>query len=272
MDNSEQEELWNGRLGKAWVSVEDYIDRMMEPLTRPALYAVNAQSKDYIVDIGCGCGTTSLSLGANGAEVRGIDISSAMINKANEKATSNVTFSVGDAANEIFTSVHSVAFSRFGVMFFADPIKAFTNIRSALVTGGRLVFLCWQLPSMNPWLSTAITALQPFQPVDVPPPDPNAPGPFSFGVPEYTQEILSRAGFTNINIQSVVKDLHLGDTLDEVMMFHRNIGPLSGLLETLDEARHADAINAVRDAFSTQKTEEGINLKASSWLVTANNG
>ena len=189
-DNAEQAELWNGRLGKAWVNVEDYIDGMMAPLSTVALEAVNAKPSDRIIDIGCGCGTTSFSLGATGAAVWGVDISTAMIDRANEKdnAAGNVAFSVGDAASQQYTADHTVVFSRFGVMFFADSVKAFANIRSALVPGGRLVFLCWQPPAANPWLSIAGAALQPFQPADAPPPDPEAPGPFRFGVPEDTRK------------------------------------------------------------------------------------
>jgi SAM-dependent methyltransferase len=273
-ENAEQAEFWNGRMGAAWVNVEDYIDRMMAPLSAVALDAVNAKPGDRIIDIGCGCGTTSLSLGASGAEVLGIDISTAMIDRAKEKenAAGNVAFSVGDAASQTYTADHSLVFSRFGVMFFADPVKAFANIRSALVPGGRLVFLCWQLPADNPWLSIAGAALQPFQPSDAPPPDPEAPGPFRFGVPEYTQGVLTSAGFTNIKLQAVVKDLHLGDTVDEVMRFQSNIGPLSGLLETLDESRHEAAIAAVRNAFAAKADSNGINLEASTWLFTATNG
>ena len=273
-DNAEQAELWNGRLGKAWVNVEDYIDGMMAPLSTVALEAVNAKPSDRIIDIGCGGGTTSFSLGATGAAVWGVDISTAMIDRANEKdnAAGNVAFSVGDAASQQYTADHTVVFSRFGVMFFADSVKAFANIRSALVPGGRLVFLCWQPPAANPWLSIAGAALQPFQPADAPPPDPEAPGPFRFGVPEDTRKVLSSAGFTNIAMQPVVKDLHLGDTIDEVMRFQSNVGPLSGLLETLDESRHAEATAAVRDAFAAKADSKGINLEAATWLVTATNG
>ena len=273
-NNAEQAELWNGRLGKAWVNVEDYIDGMMAPLSTVALEAVNAKPSDRIIDIGCGCGTTSFSLGATGAAVWGVDISTAMIDRANEKdnAAGNVAFSVGDAASQQYTADHTVVFSRFGVMFFADSVKAFANIRSALVPGGRLVFLCWQPPAANPWLSIAVAALQPFQPADAPPPDPEAPGPFRFGVPEDTRKVLSSAGFANIAMQPVVKDLHLGDTIDEVMRFQSNVGPLSSLLETLDESRHAQATAAVRDAFAAKADSKGINLEAATWLVTATNG
>lgn len=273
-DNVEQAELWNGRLGKAWVNVEDYIDRMMAPLSTVALDAVNAKPSDRIIDIGCGCGTTSFSLGASGAAVWGLDISTAMIERANEKdnAAGNVSFSVGDAASQQYTADHTVVFSRFGVMFFADPVKAFANIRSALVPGGRLVFICWQLPAANPWLSIAGAALQPFQPADASPPDPQAPGPFRFAVPEDTQKVLSSAGFTNIAMQPVVKDLHLGNTIDEVMQFQSNVGPLSSLLETLDKSLHAAATAAVTDALAAKADSNGIKLEASTWLVTATNG
>jgi SAM-dependent methyltransferase len=273
-DNAEQAEFWNGRMGTAWVNVEDYIDRMMTPLSAVALEAVNAKPDDRIIDIGCGCGTTSFSLGANGAAVWGVDISKKMIDRAKQKDNSrgNVVFSVSDAASQQYTPEHTVVFSRFGVMFFTNSVKAFANIRSALVPGGRLVFLCWQLPAANPWLSIAGAALQPFQPADAPPPDPDAPGPFRFGVPDYTQEVLGSAGFANIAMQPVVKSLHMGDTIDELMSFQSNIGPLSGLLETLDKTRHAEATTAVRNAFAAKADSNGINLKASTWLVTATNG
>ena len=260
-------------MGTAWVSVEDYIDRMLEPLSAVAIDAVNAKAGDRIIDVGCGGGSTSLTLGASGADVWGVDISTVMIERAKEKDNSagNVAFSVSDAANQEYTADHTVVFSRFGVMFFSDPVQAFTNIRTALVPGGRLVFLCWQLPAANPWLSIAGAALQPFQPDDAPAPDPEAPGPFRFGVPEYTREVLGSAGFNNIDMQPVVKDIHLGDTIDELMRFQSNIGPLSGLLETLDESRHEEAIAAVRDAFAAKADSNGINLEAAAWLVTASN-
>ena len=273
-DNHEQAEFWNGRMGKAWVNVEDYIDRMMEPLSSVAIDAVNAKAGDRIIDIGCGCGSTSFSLGATGADVWGVDISTTMIDRANQKdkGAGNVAFSVSDAASQQYTPDHAVVFSRFGVMFFADPVQAFANLRTALVPGGRLVFLCWQLPAANPWLSIAGAALQPFQPADAPRPDPDAPGPFRFGVPEYTHEVLGSAGFSNIEMQPVVKHIHLGDTIEELMRFQSNIGPLSGLLETLDESRHEEATAAVRDAFAAKADSKGINLEASTWLVTATNG
>lgn len=260
-------------MGTAWVSVEDFIDRMLEPLSAEAIKAANAQASDRIIDIGCGGGSTTLSLGASGAEVWGVDISTVMIDRAKEKenAAGNVAFSVSDAATQAYTADHTLVFSRFGVMFFSDPVQAFTNIRSALVPGGRLVFLCWQLPTANPWLSIAGAALQPFQPADAPAPDPEAPGPFRFGVQEYTQEVLGSAGFTNIEMKPVVKDIHLGDTIDELMRFQSNIGPLSGLLETLDESRHEEAIAAVRDAFAAKADSNGIDLEAAAWLVTATN-
>lgn len=196
-----------------------------------------------------------------------------MIDRAKEKDNSagNVVFSVSDAASEQYTANHTVVFSRFGVMFFADPVKAFANIRTALVPGGRLVFLCWQLPAANPWLSIASVALQPFQPTDAPAPDSEAPGPFRFGVPEYTHEVLGSAGFSNIEMQPVAKHIHLGDTIEELMKFQSNIGPLSGLLQTLDESRHEEATAAVRDAFAAKADSNGINLEASTWLVTATN-
>ena len=123
-DNAEQAELWNGRMGHSWVQVESYIDRMLAPISDHAIQSMAAQSGERIIDIGCGCGTTSLSLAAGGASVWGVDISHAMITQAKSKdaGSAEVHFSVGDAASQSYTPNHDGVFSRFGCMFFDDPV------------------------------------------------------------------------------------------------------------------------------------------------------
>lgn len=272
-DNTAQAELWNGRMGTAWVSVEETIDSLLEPLTRHLIDAAAPAPGKRILDIGCGCGTTSLTLAHEGAHVWGVDISTPMIDQANSKvdAVDGVKFSVADAATQTYMPDQDVIFSRFGVMFFADPIAAFRNIRLALKPKGKLVFLCWQSPPDNPWISVPGAAVAPFQPDDLPVPEPRAPGPFAFADKNYCRQMLIDAGFSNVKIQPVKENLYLGDTLDEAMVFQSRVGPLSALLETVDEATAKQASDAVKQALAPFLSDTGLMMPAATWLVTADN-
>lgn len=273
MGNNKQAEFWNGQMGTRWVSVEDYIDRMLEPLSSIAIAQVDAKAGDRVIDIGCGCGTTSLQIAETGAAVWGVDISAQMIARAKEKDKGDrtVAFSVADAATSDYTPDHDCAFSRFGVMFFSEPADAFANIRTSIKPAGRLVFLCWQAPADNPWMALAGQAIQPFLPEDAPRPGPTDPGPFAFADAEYTRDILESAGFSDINIESLKRDIVLGNDVDELMQFQTRVGPLAGLLETADKETGRQAFEAVKNAMLSQMSDGGLSLGAAAWLVTARN-
>ncbi len=269
MNNSEQEAFWNGRMGKAWTDVEDYIDRMLAPLSAQAIARADTGSDDSVIDVGCGGGTTSLQLSRLARHVLGIDISEKMINHAAKKANEKLSFMVADAANHRFASDHSLLFSRFGVMFFADPVGAFANLRTALNDNGRVVFLCWRSPAENPWISIPGAALQPFQPADTPPPDPSAPGPFAFADRDYAKSVFEDAGFTDFTYEPVEATLHLGDTLEEAMVFQASVGPLGGFLDSADEETGTRAQAAVESAFSEHLTETGLDMPAAAVILSA---
>lgn len=270
MNNSAQSELWNGRLGTGWASVEDYIDRMLGPISEAGITAAATQADEKVLDIGCGCGTTTLQLAASGASVWGVDISAPMIEQAQAKPADGLTvqFSVGDAATTDYTPEHDCVFSRFGVMFFSDPVAAFKNIRSALKADGRLVFLCWQAPALNPWVSQVGQVLQPFMPPDAPRPEPTDPGPFAFADEARTKGILEGAGFIDIQHHSLEKPLPLGGGLEELMAFQREVGPLSGVLASADDETAAKATAAVEAVFTPyitdDVTDKGIEMTAAS--------
>ena len=268
-DNTEQRELWNGAMGDGWVAVEAYIDRIMSPMTEVALARLAPKAGERIIDVGCGCGGTSRAIAASGAKVWGVDISEKMITQAklNAKGVGNVLFSVVDAAHAEYTDDYDAIFSRYGVMFFADPVAAFRNLRNGLVSGGRLVYLCWQSPSLNPWIATGIAALTPY--MDGPPTDPNAPGGFSMADPSRSAGILRDAGFTSVEVEPLVVQLALGDGVDDILRFHETVGPLSNLMTQLDQGQAAEAKEAVRSAYEAQLGPGGLKLKAATWLVTA---
>ncbi len=269
-DNSEQVEYWNGSAGETWVRIQDRIDQLLAPMTEVALGKTGLSTGDRAIDIGCGCGTTSLLLAAQGASVWGVDISAPMLRHARERASGQdkIHFSEGDASVQAYTPDHQLVFSRFGVMFFADPVAAFSNIHSALTEDGRLLFLCWQSPANNPWLSVPGAALQEFR-KDEPPEDPQAAGPFAFGDVDYTTGILTSAGFNDIQIEEVNKDLTLGDTLDEAVEFQSKIGPLSGVLGQLNKADQLRATSAVKDALAAYVSERGVVMRGAALLVSA---
>lgn len=271
-DNAEQRAFWNGAMGDGWVTVEAYIDRIMSPMTEIALARLAAKTGERIIDVGCGCGGTSRAIAASGANVWGVDISEKMIAQAklNSEGVDNVLFSVADAAHAQYTDDYDAIFSRYGVMFFADPVAAFRNLHNGLVSGGRLVYLCWQAPSLNPWIATGMAALTPY--MDGPPPDPNAPGGFSMADPERTAGILRNAGFTSVEVEPLVVQLALGDGVDEMLLFHETVGPLSNVMTQLDQEQAVEAKQAVRSAYEAQLGPGGLTLDAATWLVTASSG
>jgi len=272
MSNEAQNEFWNGPAGDVWVEAQEYMDGMLEPLSRLALDKAAPAQGERAIDVGCGCGGTSFALAESGAAVWGLDISTPMVTRARERAENreNVAFSVGDAATQNYTPDHNLIFSRFGVMFFDDPKSAFINMRSALVEGGRLVFLCWQTPQENLWVSVAGRAVQPYLPA-ADAPDPRAPGPFAFADPDWIREILDAAGYSDIAIESRSPDLNIGSTVEEAMYIQGRIGPLARAIAEMDEATQQKAKAAVRAALAEHQTDTGVVLRSATWLVSARN-
>ena len=276
MSNQEQIDYWNGNAGSTWVDSQERMDKMLAPLTSPLIEQAAAAKGERIIDVGCGCGDTSLQLASTGASVLGIDISEPMLERARARAQhtgqANAEFSTADAATAPLSADHDLIFSRFGVMFFSDPTAAFSNLRSGLNAKGRLCFLCWQPPRNNPWMSTAGAAINAFLPEPETKPDPRAPGPFAFADSEYLNSILDKAGFSNISIAPTTATLHIADTLDEAMESQQRIGPLARALAELEGEAQREALDAAREALANKMTPTGLDLGAACWLVKANAG
>jgi len=203
--NAEQIDYWNTGAGEIWAELQEQLDRQTEPLGREALRALAPQPGERILDIGCGCGQSTLQLAERvgpGGEVVGIDISRPMLEVARGRAVAvasdrveflEVDAQTGDLGRGRFDAVYS----RFGVMFFGDPAAAFANIRAALKAGGRMAFVCWRPMAENPLMRAPMQAAAPLLP-PMPPPDPLAPGPFAFADPERVRRILTEAGFSGV--------------------------------------------------------------------------
>ena len=265
-------EFWNGPSGARWVAGEAALDRMLEPLGRATLERAGAVLGERVVDVGCGCGTTTFQLaeavGPSGAVV-GLDVSAPMLARAEERASglAHVTFRLGDAAELVLEPPADLLFSRFGVMFFPDPARAFDNLRGMVRPGGRVAFVCWRALADNPWARLPFEAAA--RVVGAPALlDAEGPGPFAFADAARVRSILGAAGFDAIGVDALDRDLVLGDALDEAVGFALAFGTAARLLVDADDATRArarDAIAAVVAPFAAGP----VRMPGAAWMVTA---
>jgi SAM-dependent methyltransferase len=274
--NAEQIEYWNQQAGKQWVDANEKLDAMLAPFGHAAQEVAALRPGEGVLDVGCGVGQTTLELarrvGPSGS-VLGIDISAPMLARAQERARAaglaNVRFENADAQIHAFTpSGVDVVFSRFGVMFFADPTAAFANLARALRPGGRVSFVCWQAMMENAWMRESLAAVLKHVPPP-PPADPYAPGPFAFADAARVRGILERAGLRDVRHEPLTGKLSLGASLDEAAAFAVEIGPASRLLRECPEAARVAAIAELRKALEAHATRDGVALGYAAWLVRA---
>lgn len=272
---------WCDESGARWAALEARTDQQLDPLGRAALAHLGPRASERALDIGCGCGQTTLELaelvGASG-RVLAVDISEQMLERARarvaESGRANIELVLADAATHCFEpAAFDLLFSRFGVMFFADAVGAFGHLRRALRPGGRLGFVCWQSLEQNPWAGLPYTALRELWPEAPVPPMlvPDLPGPFYFSNFERVRRVLDAAGFADIAIEPLLRPIHLGGsaTVDEAVDYCCKIGPAARLLSTVDPALHSRAREVLRTALDPFVSERGVWLDAAAWVVTA---
>lgn len=270
--NAAQATYWNETAGPTWVELQAPLDRQLAPLGARAIAALAPKPGERVLDVGCGAGASSLEIakavGPEGA-VLGVDISEPLLDLARTRAQglSNLAFGQADAqAHPFEPATFDGAFSRFGVMFFADPPAAFANIRRALKPGGRLAFVCWREPRLNPAMTLAMQAAQEFV-EPPPPPEKGAPGPFAFADPERVRAILAGSGFEDVEITPFEAKIGPGG-MEETMRLLMRVGPLGALLREHPDKREV-VVGAVRAAIEPHDGPDGVKLDSSTWIVTA---
>jgi len=274
--NETQRERWNGIDGEYWVLQQDRLDRTLAPVTGPLLAFAAPRSGSTVIDVGCGCGATTIELaravGPSGRVV-GLDISEPMLALAASRLSEfgNSTTMLGDAADLPLSNLNAeLIVSRFGVMFFGDPVAAFSNLRTGLVPGGRVRFACWRPIGENPWLQIPLHAVYEHAP-RLPKPEPEEPGPFAFADTERVTRILTSAGFTppTFTPLDIQMDLAAGGTLEDAVMQSSQMGPAKRALADQPDEICAAAIDAIRRSLAPYASPSGVTLPAAVWLVAA---
>ena len=248
--NAAQIDYWNTTAGQIWATHQEQLDRQIEPLGLEAIRALAPSAGERIIDIGCGCGQTTV------ARARGVPAGAATPDFR------EVDAQTADLGAGLFDAV----FSRFGVMFFSDPVAAFGNLRKALKPGGRLSFVCWRAFQDNLWMRAPMAAALPLLPPSAPM-DPLAPGPFAFADPDRVRTILADAGFTDVRL-AAFDTLIGGSSIDQTVDLAFRVGPLGAALRENPD-RAADVAGAVRQAIAPYDTPGGVLMPAAVWIVQA---
>jgi SAM-dependent methyltransferase len=274
--NDEMRRYWNDQAGLEWVALDEEFERALAPAGTELLRRAAAAPGEHVLDVGCGLGSTTLALGqavGDAGRVMGLDISAPMLGRARQRAevegANNIIWREADAQDAALPAGHfDLIVSRFGVMFFDDPTAAFSNLHRAAKPSGRLQFVCWQPTDRNAWYTLAARTLAPY--LELPPPQPDAPGPFAFGDTEWVSDLLLSAGFVDIafdefemtmiqggrrGIEGAIRQLVRGSTA-------------AALAEAPEEARQA-GLEALRAAMALHLHDGEVGFPAATWMVAA---
>lgn len=271
--NDEQSKLWNGSSGRAWIDTQMLLDTLFTPFQDLLVEAVAKRPGSRLLDVGCGTGSTTRALakqcGPAGRCV-GIDISGPMIEAARvqaEREGSAARFLCGDVQRYPFGRASFDAIvSRFGIMFFADPVEAFTNLRHAASPHASLHGIVWRGPAENPFMTTAERAAAPLLPA-LPPRRPGAPGQFAFEDPLRVAAILEASGWSRIAIRPI--DVPCSMPKAGLVDYLTKLGPVGRALETADEATRGRVVDAARLACEPYVHGDSVSFTAACWFVEA---
>lgn len=269
---------WAGEQGDKWLANIDSFEGMIAPIGEALIAAAAPRPGEAALDIGSGGGMTTIALAratAPTGTATGLDISAPlsmeMLKRAAKAGVSNVSAIIGDAGKvQLQRHAYDILFSRFGVMFFADPVAAFRHLHSSLKPDGRVHFACWASPKENEWVSAVIETIS--RHIDLPTPEPRAPGPFAFADPGYVEEILQKAGYKNVGI-APWKGVHSfagkGATPQSAAQFALKAMSVGKTAHAAPAETQAAIRRDLVAAFEKMATPEGIPVRASCWFVSA---
>lgn len=272
--NSIQRDNWNGDGGRAWVADADERDVALAGVGEDLLRTADPRSGEAVLDIGCGCGATSLAIarhvGPSGV-VHGIDISDLMLAVARERARaaglSNISFTQADVqTHEFEPSSHDLAVSRFGTMFFDDASAAFRNVARSLRPGGRLCIATWQPLVVNDWLNIPGAVLERYGPL---PDMATGPGMFAQSDPSTVTALLQSAGFSDIEVRPIDILMTLGETPEKAADYVAGSGMGRAVLGTIAPDLQASALDALRQVMADNYRPGGVVLNGAVLISTA---
>jgi SAM-dependent methyltransferase len=273
--SGEQSDFWNGAGGDAWVGMQPVLDRMFVGFEEMLADVAAERGAKSVLDVGCGAGATTIAVARRlgpGAGCTGVDISGPMIAAAKERTAYDdhpPRFLLADAATHSFElGEFDLLVSRFGVMFFADPIAAFTRLRGAIAAGGGLRFFAWRSPDENPFLTTGQQAAAHLLP-EMPPRQAGAPGPFAFAEAGRVGEVLDGAGWEGVEVEPV--DLPCAFPEADLLRYLARIGPVAQALRDADDAKRAEVLAVARAAYQPFVGGEEVCFTARCWSVAAEN-
>ncbi|MER7896844.1 methyltransferase domain-containing protein [Streptomyces sp. NPDC096046] len=268
--HDEQAARWNGPAGHAWVDLQGLLDDMFRPWEELLVDTVAVEHAASVLDVGCGTGSVTRAVARRVGHCVGVDISGPMLDTARARAEQEgvpASFIQADAQEHAFEpAAFDAVVSRFGVMFFSDPVRAFGNLRSTVRDGAALRCVVWRGPEENPFMTTAERAAAPFLP-ELPARQPDQPGQFAFADPERVHRILAESGWAGIDIQPVDAVCALPEK--DLVTYFTRLGPLGTVLPGADERTRAEIIEVVRPAFDPFVQGAEVRYTAACWMVSA---
>ena len=272
-------EDWSGEMGERWLANLKGFESTIAPVGDALLAHADYRPGERVLDIGFGGGASSMAIAravAPDGEVLGIDISpdlvAATIRRAASEGVTNACFICADAAH---VTVHDAPYdrlcSRFGSMFFAEPVGAFANLRKALKTGGRIDLAVWAPPQDNPWLSAMVALAR--RHIELPALIPGAPGPFAFDDPDYLNRILTEAGFHSVKWARSAGQVPVGgqgNTPAGALTFARNALSTGRVLLEYPESVQQAVTSELLELYTRHyRPGEGVMMGYCAWLVSA---
>ncbi len=274
--NMEQAEFWS-QLAPTWLELEDQLEEVGRLPGELAMDRLDLLPGQRVVDLGCGSGRTTLELASRvgpGGGVAGVDISAEMLARGRERAAragaGNIEFVHADVqVHDLGEARFDAAYSRFGVMFFADPVAAFANVRRALRPGAALSFVCWQSVFDNEWMLIPGAAVASVTGSLPPMPGPGEPGPFSLADPDRVRAVLEAAGFGSIIVTPHADQVVISeDRIPEVALTSVRVGGVREALRDADQQTRERALAAIEEAMRARLQDGQVRASRGVLLVT----